>query len=350
MSANAVIEDKVKPLNILQGWAYEVVERVAKRLIVEDDLVEFKSAWIEPHKAARRIAAQANAARGEDFLWLVGIDPRKADPFVEIEAIDPDAWLREVATYFIDNHLPECGCFQVSYNGKSVYAIAFGSSDFPFLISLKKLNQKGGHPEGIAEAELPWRTGTGARSATRQQILSLLYRIPPLPDIEVLGAEFLPSESLLGTIDFGIGFYVKLYVIPRSRDWVIVPLHRVQWVIQLPDGVGHLFNESCEFLAENDDVARRDHVSLGRLLIPEEFQRGYRVTGRTDPNDAIEARVSELVIKGPGAVWFIGNLPANWDNVLQQVETVSGKILLSVGSERTILPVNFEARNLLQLS
>ena len=34
------------------------------------------------------------------------------------------------------------------YDGKSVYAIAFGTSDFPFLINLKKLNQKFGRPEG----------------------------------------------------------------------------------------------------------------------------------------------------------------------------------------------------------
>jgi hypothetical protein len=210
-----------------------------------------------------RITAQANAARGEDFLWLIGIDPGKPDPFVEITNIDPDAWLREVESYFVDNHHPEWRCFQVAYNGKGVYVIAFGTSDFPFLISLKKYNQKGGCPEGVAEAELPWRAGTGTQSATRQQILSLLYRVPPLPDIEVLGSEFLPNK-----LHFDRDFYVKLYVIPRSRDPVVIPIHRVQWTIRLPNGVEQIFDASCEFLPENDDVARRDHLSLGRLLIP----------------------------------------------------------------------------------
>ena len=132
----------VKSLQIIQGWAYQVVERAAKKLVAEDDLIEFKSAWIEPHKAARRIAAQANAARGEDCLWLIGIDESKADPFVEVEAKDPDAWLREVESFFVNKHHPAWRCFQVAYDGKSVYAIAFDTSDFPFLISLKKLNQK----------------------------------------------------------------------------------------------------------------------------------------------------------------------------------------------------------------
>jgi hypothetical protein len=196
----------VKPLNILQGWAYEVVERVAKKTFTEDDLVEFKRTWIEVHKAARRIAAQANAARGEDCLWLIGIDESGPDPFVGIGSTDPDSWLREVESYFIDKHHPEWQCFQIAYDGKSVYALAFGTSDFPFLINLKKLNQKSGHPEGVAEAELPWRVGTGARSATRLQILSLLYRVPPLPDIEVLGSEFLPFENRTGSGNFDRGF------------------------------------------------------------------------------------------------------------------------------------------------
>ena len=333
----------MKSLQIIQGWAYQVVERAAKKLVAEDDLIEFKSAWIEPHKAARRIAAQANAARGEDCLWLIGIDESKADPFVEVEAKDPDAWLREVESFFVNKHHPAWRCFQVAYDGKSVYAIAFDTSDFPFLISLKKLNQKSNHPEGIAEAELPWRTATGVGSATRQQILSLLYRIPPLPDIEVLGSQFLPFENNTGSGNFDRGFYVKLYVIPRSRDPVVIPFHRVKWTIQLPNGVEREFEESCQFRPENNYVAWQNRVNLGSLLIPVEFQKGV-VSRRADPSDPIEARASELVIKEPGIMWFVGILPNNWDDLFR-VEVVSGKILLSVGAEKTILSVNFKSRN-----
>jgi hypothetical protein len=219
----------------------------------------------------------------------------------------------------------------------SVYAIAFGTSDFPFLISLKKFNQKGGSPEGIAE--LPWRSGTGTQSATRQQVLSLLYRVPPLPDIEILASEF-----LLTKLHFDRGFYVKLYVIPRSSNLVVVPVHRVQWTIRLPNGVEQIFDGSCEFLPENDDVARRDHVPLGRLLIPEEFQKEFRRIKPANPSDSIQARASELIIKEPGMVWFVDKLTKDWED-LSRFDKVSGTILLSVGAERTILPVNFESRN-----
>jgi hypothetical protein len=206
--------------------AYDVVEQVARKRFGEDDLVEFKRVWIEPHKAVRRIAAQANAARGEDFLWLIGIDPSQPDPFVELEPKDPDALFREVESYFMDRHRPEWRCFGVTYENKTVYAIAFGTSESPFLISLKKVNQKLGNLEGAAEAELPWRSGTGTKSATRQQILSLLYNVPPLPEIEVMASEFVPFES--ETANFYPGFYVKFYVILRSAEPIIVPFHRIR--------------------------------------------------------------------------------------------------------------------------
>jgi hypothetical protein len=156
---------------------------------------------------------------------------------------------------------------------------AFETSDFLFLIRLNKLNQKDGNPEGTAEAELPWRIGTAARSATRQQILSLLYKVPPLPDIEVLGSAFLPIENNTGSANFDRGFCVKLCVIPRSRDSVVIPFHRVKWTIQLPNGVEREFEESCQFRPENDYVAWRDLVNLGHL-IPVEFRKGV-LTGAT---------------------------------------------------------------------
>jgi len=333
----------VRSLNVLQGWAYEVVERVVRKQVAEDDLVEFKSAWIDPDKAARRIAAQANAARGEDFLWLIGIDPRQNDPFVQIDPVEPDAWLREVESYFVDRRRPEWRCFQLTYNDKSIYVIAFGTAEFPFLISLKKINQKSGCPEGIADAELPWRSGTGTRSATRQQILSLLYDIPPLPDIEVMGSEFVPFESETGTVDFDLGFYAKLYIIPRSPGALVIPFHRVGWSVWLPDGSGRQFMASCRFYPQNKPLVEESPVMLGRLFVPFRLKKGF--AAKTEPSDSIELRASELVIKGSGIVWFIGLLRDNWDE-LSAVEVVHGKILLSVGPERTLLPVNFESHNI----
>jgi glyoxylase-like metal-dependent hydrolase (beta-lactamase superfamily II) len=126
--------------NILEGWAHEVIERVAKRALVgEDDLIEFKREWIEPHRAARRIAAHANAARGHEILWLIGVDPNAADPFFALSDSKPEQWFDQVKAFFVDGHHPGFQCFQVPYRDKAVYAIVFDTSGFPFLISLKAI-------------------------------------------------------------------------------------------------------------------------------------------------------------------------------------------------------------------
>jgi hypothetical protein len=140
---------------------------------------------------------------------LIGIDQSKPDPIVSTGETDPNSWFGELETFFVDKHHPEWRFFQVAYDGKSVYAIAFGTSEFPFLLNLKKANQKAGHSEGIAEAH-----------------------------------------------------------------------------------------------------------------------------------------ASELIIREPGLVWFVGELANSWDD-LSGVDSVSGKILLSLGAETVILPVSFESRNVL---
>jgi hypothetical protein len=82
----------MKALSVLEAWAQEVVEKVAKKSLVEDDFIEFKRTWIKPHKAARRIAAHANVARGQDILWLIGVDPDEPNPFFELPESKPEEW------------------------------------------------------------------------------------------------------------------------------------------------------------------------------------------------------------------------------------------------------------------
>jgi hypothetical protein len=53
-----------------------------------------------------------------------------------------------------------------------------------------------------------------------------------------------------------------------------------------------------------------------------------------------------LIIKEPGIVWFVGRLTENWDDLFA-VEIVSGKVLLSIGADRRILPVSFESQNVI---
>ena len=61
----------------IESWALRVIDCVKRGQPNEDFLVELKRDWIDEAKAARRIAGHANAARGENILWLIGFDEKE---------------------------------------------------------------------------------------------------------------------------------------------------------------------------------------------------------------------------------------------------------------------------------
>ena len=65
----------------IESWALRIIDIVKKGQPNEDFLVELKRDWIDKDKAARRIAGHANAARGENILWLIGVDDNSPDNF-----------------------------------------------------------------------------------------------------------------------------------------------------------------------------------------------------------------------------------------------------------------------------
>jgi hypothetical protein len=67
----------------VEAWALGVVEQIGGGHPLEDPQVELKREWPDPMRAARRLAAHANAARGEPILWLVGVDEQSGIVAVE---------------------------------------------------------------------------------------------------------------------------------------------------------------------------------------------------------------------------------------------------------------------------
>ncbi|WP_433678044.1 transposase [Nocardia sp. CA-119907] len=62
-------------LQRIEARVLDIVTRVVGGGRAEDDSVECKAQWPgDPAKAARRIAAISNAARGDDVIWIVGLD------------------------------------------------------------------------------------------------------------------------------------------------------------------------------------------------------------------------------------------------------------------------------------
>ena len=66
----------------------EILERLEKGQPIEDDTVELKAEWPKDHfRAARRIAAHANGARGAPILWLIGVDEKKGAVGADFEEL-----------------------------------------------------------------------------------------------------------------------------------------------------------------------------------------------------------------------------------------------------------------------
>lgn len=153
----------------VEVWAREIVEAVLANQRIEDSRVELKSKWLEPRKAADRLAAHANAARGTSILWLVGVD-EKGSKLVNVDPVELANWLRSVESFF-DGFAPRLAIdVNVRIDGDTVVALYFETHQgAPFVV----IGTKGSYPEFI----VPWREGTALRAARRDDLLRILVPI-----------------------------------------------------------------------------------------------------------------------------------------------------------------------------
>ena len=112
----------------IESRVLDIVVRVRAGQPVEDQHVELKAQWIEPPKAARRIAAHANAARGAPILWLIGVDERTGVTGASL--VDLARWYLQVTSQF-DGLAPEVTSVNVPVGGQTVVALLFETERAP---------------------------------------------------------------------------------------------------------------------------------------------------------------------------------------------------------------------------
>ena len=188
-----------------------------------------------PLAAARRLAAHANAARGRDLLWLVGVRHGKA---TGAEASGLEAWLAGVGRHF-DGLAPRVTAYNVpsgrAWRGRSVHVVALHieTARAPFVIRLA-----GGQPS----YDVPWYDGSdgAVRSAGRLELVKLLAPLQDLPRFEVLEAELTfyhnPHAASSARDFYRWTLDGSLYVVPAGETRVVVPLHRCHGGIASGDG------------------------------------------------------------------------------------------------------------------
>jgi hypothetical protein len=259
--------------NDIENWALEVIERVLTRQPVEDSRIELKSEWPKDHhKAARQIAGQANSARGEPILWLIGIDEKKTIVTgADYEEISN--WKQSIDACF--NELaPTLSHINVPYENKTVVALFWETDRRPFLVK----NPRG----GVISLEVPWRDASSTRTATRTDLLRLLYPVSKAPSFELIEGSFTISTAVY---DYDQspkgGLSLDVYVIPGSNERIVIPYHKCE--------------ANLRFLSSGLCLAL-NHVSFGSLYsLP-----GTAIFEVPTPSPAVICTGSEAVIDGPG--------------------------------------------------
>ncbi len=208
-----------------------VIERVEKAQPIEDDEVELKAEWPVDHfKAARRIAAHANSARGDIIMWIIGIDEKKG--VVGANAEELSNWYAKVRSRFDQMLAPNLVSLAVPYDGKTVMALVFETDRSPYVIKIPHSHI------GPVTHEVPWREANSTRSARRSDLLKLLYPINKRPSLEIIDGK-IELQKAISTINqqskYQWNISMKVYFVTNSSDTVVFPFHRCKVVFR-PQG------------------------------------------------------------------------------------------------------------------
>lgn len=216
-------------LHEIENWALRIVERVQAKQPVEDSLVELKSSWISPEKAARRIAGHANSARGSNILWVIGVDEDQG--VVGVESNELSNWFNSIQSQF-DGTVPPIQSVNIKLEKKTIVAILFETIGAPYVIKNPSFGKEKGN---VVQFEVPWREGTSIRSASRNELLTILTPVINKPRIEILGgifdAKIMERKNWDDSPDrFEWKLRLFLYIEPTSHERVVIPFQRCEGV------------------------------------------------------------------------------------------------------------------------
>jgi hypothetical protein len=211
----------------IESWALRIIDCVKKSQPNEDFLVELKREWIDPEKAARRIAGHANSARGENVLWLIGVD--EVEGVIGASDNDLASWYPAVESCF-NEIAPSMISLNIPIDGTTVVALLFETDRAPYIIKNSAYGKTGG---GSTEFEVPWREGTRLRTARRSDLIRLIAPLELLPDVEIIDVSLAAtiggqSSSTGNHYPDEMSLTAELYIVPKNRQRVVIPFHRCQ--------------------------------------------------------------------------------------------------------------------------
>lgn len=201
----------------IEEWALQVVDQVTNMRTVEDVRVELKRVFPHPERAARILAGHANAARGDDLIWILGLDETTGP--VGVDEAELADWLPALRAKF-DGVSPDIHDLRVPTHGVMLTVLHVSTDRAPFVVRNPVYGQQGGGP---VELEVPWRDGTATRTARREDLLRLLSPLRRSPAFEVLW-----GRASLRNVGHGVPYWeltMDLYQRQMLEHPVVVPFH-----------------------------------------------------------------------------------------------------------------------------
>jgi hypothetical protein len=282
----------LRPVEI-EEWVLRVVDQLRRGTRVEDARVELKSEWLDPKRAARRIAGHANAARGSTILWIIGIDDEDAE-IVGVASSEFLEWWEQVRAEF--NELaPSVIDLVVPLEDKDVVALAFDTSRVPLVVKNSVYGIKGG---GSVSLEVPWREGTSTRSATRADLIALLVPTLTIPQFHVLSGSLKAEKARARGRGLQWTLQLDVYIDSVIGSPVVIPDYQCRCSVKLlPKSEMFQFTD-VKVLSRESAVAISGEDRYERSNVRHTIQRG----------------VDQIIIEGPGPAMIIASAEISQNN------------------------------------
>ena len=266
-----------------------IVDRVVMNQSTEDDFIELKSEWPKDYKkAARQIAAHANASRGQPILWIIGLDETRGVTGADHKEISN--WFNQIKSCFDNSLAPDLRNLAIPYRDKTLVALFFETDRAPYVIK----DPKGGQ----ITFEVPWREGNSTRSAKRTELLKLLSPLQKNPQFEILSGTVTLTTKGTRDEETILRLESELYVTTYSYEAIIIPFHKCK-----------------AYWSTHNGKAGKDFTNI-RLDPPKRMERSRSMLGMKFRNLSltVESTNSEVLIDRAGL------LKLTADSVVEKVD------------------------------
>ena len=247
--------------NQLEALVRATMDRVMRGEQIEDDFIELKVEWdqADPRRNARQIAGLANAAGGQNVVWIVGADDKKA-AIKTPPPIEPADWFPKLNKFFDQVFPTTVNYLSVTLDsGETVIATEFETDQAPYVVKVEGGGQVG--------REVPFRKHGRIESATHGDLLRILVPKQKSPDITAVHCNFTATPNKPDGYMRGASIYLYLLIDTGSVDgYFILAPQMVECCIQVGEA---LFRNWSEVSLFGSTTPKPSSVSAGILSLME---------------------------------------------------------------------------------